>query len=54
MIPTLQQFMTDQDQIFVSYNILPEKGIISVNLKVAIREVRRFPHSTMRYRGQSP
>jgi len=39
---------------FVSYINLPEKGILSVNLKVAIREVRRFPHSTMRYCGQSP
>jgi hypothetical protein len=39
---------------FVSYINLPEKRILSVNLKVAICEVRRFPHSTMRYCGQSP
>ena len=47
--------MTDQGQFFfVSYINLPEKRILCVHLKVAIREVRRFPHSTMRYCGQSP
>ena len=37
----------------MSYFSLPEKRVLSVNLKVAIREVKRFPHSTMRYCGQS-
>jgi len=38
----------------VSYINFPEKRVLSVNLNVVIPEVRRFPHSTMRFCGRSP